>query len=191
MKQRCRRTARAPVPRGASWLACIALAGLIVAASSSWACVPQPLLSILPRSSGEPGSQVTLQGIHFSGRVEVRWNTVDGPLLATATQSPFSVTATIPQSSPPGLYALVAFERDPAGGIVGVTRSAFEITSVSTPTPTAPTPGRTSPTNTLASERTSPSTAFIAGLGATAGIVLLVTGGFWGASLTRRRKTPP
>lgn len=160
------------------------VAVLIAAGNASWACVPQPLLTVLPRSSGPSGAQVTLEGLHFTGAVEIRWNAVDGPLVANATGAPFSVVGTIPDATA-GLYALIAFERDPAGGIVGVTRSAFEVTGEGPPA-SKPVASRAAPPPPRSD--TSSSTAFAAGLGAVGGFVLLAAGASWGARWERRRK---
>ena len=169
------------VPHLMLWMTSATLTWVLTA-STSWACVPQPLLSILPRSSGEPGQAVTLEGLHFSGRVEIRWNTIDGPLLASPIGSPFSVATTVPEA-PEGLYALVALERDQAGGIVGVTRSAFEITSMKDDDSTFPV---TTPTSITAG-RSSTSTPLAAGLGAVGGVVVFLFGSYCGARFTRRR----
>jgi hypothetical protein len=117
-------------------------------------------------------------------RAPIRWNVVDGPLLGSASGSPFSVPAVIPQA-PDGVYALVAFERDSNGGIVGVTRSTFQVMSeAGAPVATGGPPG------TVREVTSAPSRVFVAAIGVLAGLVLLLSGGVWGASLARRRPHP-
>lgn len=161
--------------------------GLVIAGSSrSWACVPQPLLTIQPRASAAPGDQVTVDGLHFSGRVEIRWNASDGLLLATANGSPFSVRITVPEVAD-GLYALIAFERDEGGGIVGVTRASFDVTASGNPT------SARVATSSAVDRRRSSASGFTTGLGIIAGVVLFVSGGVAGAALVRRhaRRSEP
>ena len=109
------------------------LAGLMIGglltAQAAWACVPQPrLVSVLPLSSGPPGTEVTVDGLGFDPtRAEVRWNARDGQLLASATGPDFSVGVKIPDSTP-GLYALVVLSRQPGGAIGNTARAAFQVT---------------------------------------------------------------
>lgn len=101
---------------------------LVLAAGRAWACVPQPFIFLEPVSSGPPGSEVTVQGLRFGEPdIEIRWQTPDGPTLATATGGDFSVLVTIPEA-PPGLYALLVIARAPGGGIDSVQRAVFQVT---------------------------------------------------------------
>lgn len=167
-----------PRPGPGRWifvLAAVVAAWSICIGAVAWACVPQPFLSILPRSSGRSGDDITLEGLNFHGRVEIRWNAVDGPLLATATGSPFSTSATIPDVVE-GLYAFVALERDATGGIVGLTRSAFAITGPGSTT--------TAPVARKGKARSD------AGIVLTAGLVCVVLSAIaasWGAARAVRR----
>lgn len=93
----------------------------------AWACVPQPLVTIEPAASGPAGSEVTVEGVALNGRVEVRWNAIDGPLLATGSGPEISAAVAIPSVSP-GLYSVVVVEREPGGGLGSSGRAAFLVT---------------------------------------------------------------
>lgn len=108
-------------------------------ASSSWACVPEPLVFVRPQASGAAGTQVTIEGVNFGpGESEVRWNGLQGQRLATASGTSFSVPATIPESSP-GLYLLTVLTRDDDGAINKTAVVSFQVLSSNPPAP-APTP---------------------------------------------------
>ncbi len=96
------------------------IAGLLLVVVSGGslarACLPQPLISLQPKSSGPPGAEITVNARTINDRAEIRWNAPDGPLLGTATGPAFSVPITIPDV-PRGLYTLVVIERQPDGGL--------------------------------------------------------------------------
>lgn len=103
------------------------LAVVVAVAGTALACVPQPLVSLQPRSSGLPGSRVRLSAVAVNGAAEIRWNAIDGQLLATGSGPSFSVDITIPDE-PEGLYAVFVLERRPDGSLGSSGRAAFEIT---------------------------------------------------------------
>lgn len=97
-------------------------------ASFAWACVPYPLLTVGPRSSGPVGTDVKVSGVSFApGQIEVRWNAIDGPVLGTAGDPDFSLNAKIPQADE-GMYAIVALTRDGDGGVSSLARASFLVT---------------------------------------------------------------
>lgn len=99
-----------------------------LAFTPAFACAPLPLLSVEPRSSGAAGSTIGVDGLRFTvGPAEVRWNTVDGPLLATATGPDFHAELEIPRTAP-GLYALLGLSRGADGSVGVVARTSFEVT---------------------------------------------------------------
>lgn len=99
----------------------LALAGL------AWACVPQPYIVLRPLASASAGTKVTVEGQNFAGdRHEIRWNGVEGELLATASGAYFSVPFTVPSASP-GMYSLVAMSREPGGTVGNVATASFEV----------------------------------------------------------------
>ncbi len=172
-----------PVPPYRS-VAAYAFLGLVLGgASVASACVPQPnLVVVQPRSSGPPGTEVTVEAVGLdAGPAEVRWNSAGGPLLAEARGPSFSVPVRVPDASP-GLYAVVVLSRQPGGGIGNTGTVAFQVTGSGTERGVAPTPaedaGATSTTvaRTLTSSRSAGSMvlAFGAGAGlATLGVLLL------------------
>ena len=159
------------------------LAAIGATGAAAWACVPQPLVSVQPKASGPPGSEVTVVTQAVAGPAEVRWNATDGPLLAKGIGSPnLSVKAKVPDV-PEGLYTIVVVMREPGGADGSTGRAAFLVTGSQGPGGNAPeapagsdAKGRSEPTGT----RLNP--AGIVGGGA----FLLVAGGAGGAWLTRR-----
>ena len=127
-----------------------ALAGCLLALGAmgaAWACTVSPSLSVEPGFS-TPGSLVTIQGAFIplgakagqsseAGPVEIRWNSSDGPQIGTAqpsaTPSPngtnFSVSVTIPDQAIPGVFYLVAIQRDSLGNVVAKAAETFEVRS--------------------------------------------------------------
>lgn len=169
----------------------------VIGVHAAWACVPQPrLVAVLPDSSGPPGTEVTIDGLGFDpGRAEVRWNSREGEVLATANGPDFSVTITVPEA-PAGLYALVVLSRQPGGAIGNTARAAFQVTgpdgteeAPSVATTTATTKAQSaSPANQESSSSTSSLDALYAGgllaAGGVAGVV-----GTAVAQRARRRRT--
>lgn len=156
----------------------------VLGATGAWACVPQPLISLQPLASGPPGSQVTVEALAVDGTVEIRWNSVDGPRLATANGPAFSVQVTIPEA-PAGLYAMVVFERMPDGSVGSSGRAAFQVTADPIES------GGKAPASTIqpdaslggsSSSAPPPAALVVTGAG------LVIVGGFGGALITRRRR---
>lgn len=107
--------------------AMLGVAGL--AAQAAWACVPQPLVYVEPMSSGPAGSQVTVTASAISGDAEIRWNSSQGPQLATATGPHFSVPVTVPADAQQGLYSVLVLSRAPGGAVTGSGQAAFLVTA--------------------------------------------------------------
>jgi hypothetical protein len=91
-----------------------AFAGIAVAvatASAAWACVSGPVVN-LSTVQAKPGEQVTLTGTGFrqAHPVQVRFNALDGPILAELpqpTNQGISATFTVPPNTAPGNYVIV------------------------------------------------------------------------------------
>ncbi|MCA1571830.1 MAG: hypothetical protein ABR540_13520 [Acidimicrobiales bacterium] len=99
----------------------------LVVASSAWACVPFPIITVEPQSSGFAGQEVTVKGIDLGlGMVEVRWNTMDGPRLATAPGPTFTAQIKIPDA-PSGLYTVVLLTRAEDDSVTVKASTQFEI----------------------------------------------------------------
>ncbi|MDP8932264.1 MAG: hypothetical protein M3O70_27820 [Actinomycetota bacterium] len=182
-----RRWPTAPA-RDIARLAAVVFVGLLLAAASSaWACVPQPLVTVTPMAAGPPGAEVTVNGYAISGRAEIRWNALDGPLLATSDGPVFSVPVTIPAVAD-GLYSLLVLERDPSGALGSTASAAFQVRSQREPPPT-PLEATATSTDTVApSARTPPtsSASVSAGTAVVGGVALLALGAIGGAIARRR-----
>ena len=113
--------------RGSTMAVVIAVLGMALASMSvAWACTGQPLMNLASASVGEARSHArvdVLANQAVSGPVALRWNSLDGPVLARADVTagmPATLDATIPDAAP-GVYYLVLETS------AGVARSAFEV----------------------------------------------------------------
>ncbi|MGH2772824.1 MAG: hypothetical protein ACRDIU_06780 [Actinomycetota bacterium] len=106
-------------------------AGILVLGSAAavWACSVQPNLIGLTTQTTPPFSEIRVKGQAQTERstVEIRWNGVNGPLLATVGPNDvdqngyFSVPITVPEVAP-GVYSVVA-----TGPDYLVSRAAVEV----------------------------------------------------------------
>jgi hypothetical protein len=80
---------------------------LVVFGAYAWACTVYAQLHVTP-GSGPSGATVTVEGVQFgSGRVELRWDSPIGALLAETEGPSFKVPVTIPQDEP-GDHVIIA-----------------------------------------------------------------------------------
>ena len=85
---------------------------LVVAASTAWACVSGPVVN-LSTIQAKPGETITLTGTGFRepDPVQVRFNALDGPVLATLDRPAADRTirgqVTVPPTATPGNYVLI------------------------------------------------------------------------------------
>ena len=158
----------------------VALVGLVAlgAGAPAWACVPQPFIVVQPQASGASGTEVEVVGTNFDpGPAEIRWNGLDGALLAKAEGPSFAATITVPDDAE-GLYTLIALSRGAQGEVIGTARAAFAVTGEDQATPPpAPPP---------AAEDTEASSSPLVPMAFGAGLMAL--GGVGGAALDRRRR---
>lgn len=168
----------------------LCLLGLAVAGAAAWACVPQPMLLVEPRASARAGDTVTVRGLNFGRRAELRFNGVSGPLLTTASGERFKAKVRVPRARG-GLYTLVALTRDQSGGVSGIASAPLEIAaaggdrrgdSSARPGTAGSGSGQTDDTS---SDGVRPA------LAAGGGFTLLVLGGLTGALLARRPPRSP
>lgn len=160
------------------------VSGLLLWGASAWGCVPQPFLSISPLASGPVGAQVTVYGTDFgSGDVEIRWNGVQGSLLAEAAGDEFSMPVTIPEA-PVGLYLMVGLIRDGNGNVTQKGAASFEVTEAARTTPDRSTEaGQVGESGS--DDGSGPSGTAAAGLAAGA-LAMATVGGFIGAAISSR-----
>lgn len=106
------------------------LAAVALIASAAWACTGSaPATSISPKAA-EPGAQVTVSGTNYAAApVEVRWNGVPGPVLATAQGPHFSQAVTLPADAAPGMFYLTVVQRDAAGSVTYKVADTVEVTA--------------------------------------------------------------
>ena len=116
----------------------MAVAGVLLAGMSvAWACTGQPLMHLATDAVGEVRSHARIEVLAnqaVAGPVALRWNALDGPVLASADVTagqPATLDATIPDVAP-GVYYLVLETS------AGVARSAFEVTGATTASPATP-----------------------------------------------------
>jgi hypothetical protein len=89
-----------------------ALGVLVAVAAGAWACVSGPSVT-LSTVHARPGEEVTLTMRDFrrADPIMVRWNALDGPVLATFEHPgngvPFQGTVAVPETAGPGNYVLV------------------------------------------------------------------------------------
>jgi len=92
---------------------------LTIAASTAWACVSGPVVN-LSTVQAKAGEEVTLTGTGFRQPhdVQVRFNALDGPVLASPgkpTGGNITTTFTVPEGTAPGNYVIIVSQTN-AGG---------------------------------------------------------------------------
>ncbi|MFP5318531.1 MAG: hypothetical protein ACLGI2_09575 [Acidimicrobiia bacterium] len=97
-----------------------AAAVVLAATATAWACVSGPAVN-LSTTTAKAGDEVMINGTGFRQPhpVTVRFNALDGPVLATldAPKSDRTVTGavTVPQGTAPGNYVLILSQTGPDG----------------------------------------------------------------------------
>src|SRR5947209_12809672 len=96
-----------------------AAGAVLLAGAAAWACVSGPAIN-LSTVNAKPGQDVTVNGTNFSKSdpVTVRWNALDGPVLATfASPQSGAITGTItvPADAKAGNYVLILSQTSPDG----------------------------------------------------------------------------
>lgn len=157
-----------------AFFAPVALALLVT--STAWACFPFPMVTVAPHASGPSGHEVTVKGVDLGeGTVEVRWNAMDGLLMATASGPNFNLPVRIPEAVD-GLYTLVVLTRGPDDGVRVKAAAQFEVVSPQ---------GRPTNGGTTVTERSSPGPGIVAlSLG---GVGLVVVGALVGSQLRSKK----
>lgn len=110
------------------------LAAGVVFVTAAYACTPSAQIG-LSSDAGMAGTETTVTGSNFvvDRPVELRWNTIDGAVLATATGPSFKVPVKIGDNAP-GVGYVVAVQHD-VDGRIWKAPAAFEVTLENRPTP--------------------------------------------------------
>lgn len=175
-----------------------AIAVLAVSAGA-WACIAGPTLEV-PVREVKAGEMVTLKGVSYNrSPVLVRFNALDGPVLATieptggtATSSNWNLEGTValPPGTQPGNYVLITTQPGPDGSLTQIpTRALVTVVGASTPVVGASI-GTAQPDRPVGLERgesvSTGAKAMVAlGVG---GVALFIAG--MAAMLADRRRTP-
>ncbi|MDP1803558.1 MAG: hypothetical protein Q8K72_00175, partial [Acidimicrobiales bacterium] len=110
-----------------------------IAASAAWACVSGPVVN-LSTVTAKPGEQVTLTGTGFrqADPVQVRWNALDGPIVAElAKPDNQTVTANfaVPAGTAPGSYVLIVSQTKNGQPSLSPIRAVLNVVGPSGQTP--------------------------------------------------------
>lgn len=134
-----------------------ALGFMLAAFSVAWACTMQAAVFGVSEAHPAPGETVTVRGLEYRGNtaLEVRWQTQDGPVLATTVtgaesydpkeiadenldfgvhRGTFSVEVTVPADATPGEQLIWAVDPTP-GALGGV--GTFQVVVPGAPEPNA------------------------------------------------------
>lgn len=130
------------------------ISAVIVAAAAAWACVSGPAVN-LSTINAKPGTEVSVTGTNWSKSdpVTVRWNALDGPVLATFAKPDsgnISGTITVPADAKAANYVLIFTQSSPDGNLsqmpvralLTVTPDGADIPLVGAPVAVPPTTGR-------------------------------------------------
>lgn len=113
---------------------------VLVGAAAAWACVAGPAVN-LSTVNAKPGEEVSVTGANFPPRdpVTVRWNSLDGPVLATLSPPDadrhISGRFTVPLEAGSGSYVLIFTRsapeptpaRAPVRALITVTRDGGDV----------------------------------------------------------------
>ena len=129
------------VRRGAAAVG-VLISAILVAGATAWACISVASLSVSP-AQAQPGQQVEVKGEGYNTKpVDLRFNGLDGPVLATVTAQGGAIkaTVTIPQDAKPGNYVVFATqEAQPGNTTWGIpSRALVTVTNGTTPVLGAP-----------------------------------------------------
>jgi hypothetical protein len=113
----------------------------VVATATAWACVSGPSVTLNP-TKASPGDTVGLSMRDFrkADPVELRWNDLNGPVLATfesnGSGTPIPGEFTVPADAKPGNYLLIFSQKAPDGKVSQVpVRALFTVSGPNGATP--------------------------------------------------------
>ena len=115
------------------------MAVLGMAASTAWACVSGPVVN-LSTVSAKPGEQVTLTGTGFrqADPVQVRWNALDGLIVAELAKPEIqTITANfaVPPATTPGSYVVIVSQTRDGKTSLSPIRAVLNVVGPSGQTP--------------------------------------------------------
>ena len=168
---------------------------VVALASAAFACVSGPALNVAP-AQAKAGSEVTVTGSGWrkADPVLVRFNALNGPVLATLTPASETIsgTITIPADVKPANYVLIATQTAADGSLVQMPVRALLSVSGDGGVPTLGAPVAATDTERPAAlatrESVSTASLLLVGLGV-AGIAMFVAG--MAALLAGRRREQP
>lgn len=114
--------------------------GLVLVGSAAWACVSGPVVN-LSTVSAKPGEQVTLTGTGFrqADPIQVRWNALDGPVVAELAKpesnQTISATFSVPQGTAPGSYVVIVTQVENGKVTLSPIRAVLSVVGPSGQTP--------------------------------------------------------
>ena len=116
------------------------MAVLVVAASAAWACVSGPVVN-LSTVTAKPGDQVTVTGTGFrqADPVQVRWNALDGPIVAQVAKPESNQTISanfmVPPGTVPGSYVVIVSQTKDGRTSLSPIRAVLNVVGPSGQTP--------------------------------------------------------
>ncbi len=134
---------RQQMRHGRTWSAITvgAAAVVVMVGAAAWACVSGPALKLSP-PTGKAGQDIEVVGTGWRGRtdpVTIRFNALDGPVLATAavtSSGGFKTNLTVPEGTRAGNYVLVASQYAPDGTLTQApTRAVLSVLGETGATP--------------------------------------------------------
>ena len=120
--------------------ALVSIAVLGIAASAAWACVSGPVVN-LSTVTAKPGEQVTVTGTGFrqADPVQVRWNALDGPIVAQLAKPESNQTITanfmVPPGTAPGSYVVIVSQTRDGRPSLSPIRAVLNVVGPSGQTP--------------------------------------------------------
>ncbi len=115
------------------------IAVLAATASAAWACVSGPVVN-LSTIQAKPGEQVTITGTGFrqADPVQIRFNGLDGPILAELPEPKnreINGTFTVPPNTSPGNYVIVVSQVENGKMTLSPIRAVMTVVGPSGQTP--------------------------------------------------------
>ncbi len=107
------------------------IAVLGMAASAAWACVSGPVVN-LSTVTAMPGEEVTVTGTGFrqAHPVQIRWNALDGPIVAELARPEnqlVNATFTVPAGTAPGNYVVIVSQTNNGGASLSPIRAVLNV----------------------------------------------------------------